>query len=211
MKKLKKFALIGLLILGSIGFASASAPITSVPLVTVETPSEVIEVTEGDTNGNGIPDSIEDFYNKNVRDQYMFGIGLGTLLGLVTSVIAIILQIRKTSKAAKLMTETTEKSAETITEMKAQIDTYKTLVENQTKELKTALEKNIEIEKKYTQLVEQTSQKFNDGTKVLANYSKIDEKLNASLECMKELANTKSYIQSGISQKVNTIIEETKK
>ena len=208
MKRLKKFALTGLLILGGIGFASASAPITSVPLVTVETPSEVIEVTEGDTNGNGIPDSIEDFYNKNVRDQYMFGIGLGTLLGLVTSVIAIIMQIRKTSKAAKLMTETTEKSAETITEMKAQIDQYKTLVENQ---LKTALEKNIEIEKKYTQLVEQTSQKFNDGTKVLANYSKIDEKLNASLECMKELANTKTYIQSGVSQKVNVIIEGTKK
>ena len=162
-------------------------------------------------SSSDIPTEVEDYYNQNIRDQYMFGISLGTVLGLLASFVSIMVQIRKSTKANRELKATSEANKQTLDNILSQVDIYKSLLEEKEKALEEALASNQKIQYQYEDLMAKVSEQFSNGTKILNKYAKIDEKLNATLMSVKELASTPSNIKSGVSQKVQSIVDNVKR
>ena len=158
-----------------------------------------------------VPTDVEDYYNQNIRDQYMFGISLGTILGLLASFVSIMVQIRKSTKANRELKATSEANKQILDNILSQVDIYKSLLEEKEKALEEALASNQKIQYQYEDLMAKVSEQFSNGTKILNKYAKIDEKLNATLMSVKELASTPSNIKSGVSQKVQSIVDNVKR
>ena len=62
-------------------------------LMNVSEPQEETTITMEDKDNNGIPDTIEDYYNEHIRDQYAFGIGLGSIIGIASSIVGVVVMV----------------------------------------------------------------------------------------------------------------------
>lgn len=83
----------------------ASVEISSAPEESLsETAAESSEGKKGyleDKDGDGIPDAVNDYYNEHIRDQYMFGITLGSLIGFAVSAFGWLFTYIKYTKMGK--------------------------------------------------------------------------------------------------------------
>lgn len=117
MKK-RKAIIIGALSLLALAGGAASAPAIGAraegegtSLVSEEPTSEEAPAeSEGesskknyleDKDGDGIPDAINDYYNEHIRDQYMFGITLGSVIAFAVSFFGWLLTYMKYRKMGK--------------------------------------------------------------------------------------------------------------
>lgn len=171
-------------------------------------------ITFEDLDNDGIPDIINDYYNEHIRDQYMFGIGLGAILGVLASIVVAIYNARKGNQTNKDLKVTTNAINKEVNDL---VKTFET----QLKEIESKLN---DIEKEYTNTITINNKYVNDyklltselikstqkSTKVLENYSLIETKLNAVIECLDLIAETPDCIREGITNKVKSITKGVK-
>lgn len=166
-----------------------------------ETPTSI---TMEDLDNNGIPDVIEDYYNEHIRDQYAFGIGLGSILGVVSSIITAIVIIAKNSKSNRLLKENANNNSEYLKAIEEKIKEKDAIIEKQMEDNRALL---LEISK----LSDANLTAIKKASDKLENYSSFETKLNASLDCMKALGSSSENVKSGVGEKVNKIVGSVKK
>ena len=155
-------------------------------------------------DNNGIPDVIEDYYNEHIRDQYAFGIGLGSILGVVSSIITAIVIIAKNSKSNRLLKENANNNSEYLKAIEEKIKEKDAIIEKQMEDNRALL---LEISK----LSDANLTAIKKASEKLENYSSFETKLNASLDCMKALGSSCENVKSGVGEKVNKIVGSVKK
>lgn len=161
-------------------------------------------ITMEDLDNNGIPDVIEDYYNEHIRDQYAFGIGLGSILGVVSSIITAIVIIAKNSKSNRLLKENANNNSEYLKAIEEKIKEKDAIIEKQMEDNRGLL---LEISK----LSDANLTAIKKASEKLENYSSFETKLNASLDCMKALGSSSENVKSGVGEKVNKIVGSVKK
>lgn len=161
-------------------------------------------ITMEDLDNNGIPDVIEDYYNEHIRDQYAFGIGLGSILGVVSSIITAIVIIAKNSKSNRLLKENANNNSEYLKAIEEKIKEKDAIIEKQMEDNRALL---LEISK----LSDANLTAIKKASEKLENYSSFETKLNASLDCMKALGSSSENVKSGVGEKVNKIVGSVKK
>lgn len=161
-------------------------------------------ITMEDLDNNGIPDVIEDYYNEHIRDQYAFGIGLGSILGVVSSIITAIVIIAKNSKSNRLLKENANNNSEYLKAIEEKIKEKDAIIEKQMEDNRALL---LEISK----LSDANLTAIKKASEKLENYSSFETKLNASLDCMKALGSSSENVKSGVGEKVNKIVGSIKK
>lgn len=161
-------------------------------------------ITMEDLDNNGIPDVIEDYYNEHIRDQYAFGIGLGSILGVVSSIITAIVIIAKNSKSNRLLKENANNNSEYLKAIEEKIKEKDAIIEKQMEDNRALLLEISKLSGANLTAIKKASDK-------LENYSSFETKLNASLDCMKALGSSSENVKSGVSEKVNKIVGSVKK
>ena len=161
-------------------------------------------ITMEDLDNNGIPDVIEDYYNEHIRDQYAFGIGLGSILGVVSSIITAIVIIAKNSKSNRLLKENANNNSEYLKAIEEKIKEKDAIIEKQMEDNRALLSEISKLSDANLTAIKKASEK-------LENYSSFETKLNASLDCMKALGSSSENVKSGVGEKVNKIVGSVKK
>lgn len=161
-------------------------------------------ITMEDLDNNGIPDVIEDYYNEHIRDQYAFGIGLGSILGVVSSIITAIVIIAKNSKSNRLLKENANNNSEYLKAIEEKIKEKDAIIEKQMEDNRALLLEISKLSAANLTAIKKASEK-------LENYSSFETKLNASLDCMKALGSSSENVKSGVGEKVNKIVGSVKK
>ena len=167
------------------------------------------ETTSVDQNENGIPDVIEDYYDKHIRDQYLFGISLGALIGLSMSIAAFFWRIHKDSAWRKKLGGTITDQSEAIQTLKDQIVS---LEEKNAEYKKIAEDAKAEAER-YRKFFEEENKKlvvsFDEAAAKLSCFSEFNAKIDAILKNQMEIAlNDPELIKSGVAEKLAESIKE---
>lgn len=167
------------------------------------------EPTSVDQNGNGIPDVIEDYYDKHIRDQYLFGISLGALIGLSMSIAAFFWRIHKDSAWRKKLGGTITDQSEAIQTLKDQV----VALEEKNGEYKKLAEEAKAEAERYRKFFEEENRKlvvsFDEAAAKLSNFSDFDAKVTAILENQKAIALADAeLIKSGVAESVINAVEE---
>lgn len=184
----------------SLGFATPVLISATKPELLTEKRADV----STDTDADGIPDAIEDYYDQHIRDQYMFGIGLGALISGALSMLGVAYQIVKFKSMAKNTTAMVKDSNECLHQMKEEYAKY---VEEATRKLKDTVRENEALRSAMFQVVAS----LKESAKVLSYYSNFDQKLNAILVNQKEMAETPEYTTLGVSAKVVANVKSLEK
>ena len=160
-----------------------------------------------DADNDGIPDVIEDYYNEHIRDQYMFGIGLGALISSAISLLGVLYQVVKFKKLSKMTLAISDSSHATLisqeqifSDMKEEYSRY---VAEAQKKLEEMVKENAELRKSIATVV--TSLK--ESAKTLSYYANFDGKLNAILSNQRLMSNTPEYTTLGVSSKVQATVK----
>lgn len=189
-----------LLSLSLLGFMPCLMSVSEPPTTQVE---EDKTITLEDTDNNGIPDTIEDYYNEHIRDQYAFGIGLGSIIGFASSIVAVIVMVVKNGKSNKLLKENATQNSELIEKIREEI-----------KEKDTLLEKQIEENKKLVEKINELSianlNRIKDASNTLKSYARFENKINASLDCFNAIGKSPDYVKNGIGSEINKIVGSVK-
>ena len=156
-------------------------------------------ITMDDLDNNGVPDTIEDYYNEHIRDQYAFGIGLGSIIGFASSIVGVVVMVVKNGKSNKLIKESAAQNTEIIEKIKEEIRKKDELLEQQIAE-------NKELVSKINEISTRNLNKITESANILKNYSSFETKLNAGLDCMKALGNSPENVKCGVSEEVNKIV-----
>lgn len=202
MKKIRNFVLILICCLFFFGGVSNNSTLE------VKANTETTEsITFEDLDNDGIPDIINDYYDEHIRDQYMFGIGLGAILGVFASIISAIYIAKKNNTSVNALKATNEKTNEKLLEIIK--DLY-----NKVSELKEENDRIMALNNKYVNdyklLASEIINSNEKSTKVLKNYAKVNDKLDIALECIEEISKTPELLKEGITSKVVAKIKGVK-
>lgn len=171
-------------------------------------------ITLEDLDNDGIPDIINDYYNEHIRDQYMFGIGLGAILGTLASIVLMIYNARKGNKTNLTVKESVKENEiqinNLVTSFKIQLQEFNNILSQIQKEYNNTVTINNKYVNDYKMLVGEMMKSLQESTKVLENYALIETKLNAVIECLNLIAETPDCIREGITNKVKSIIKGVK-
>lgn len=149
---------------------------------------------------------LEGYYNANIRDQYMFGIELGAIIGFCTSLLGIAYSIYKTRKTAKkneMASENVDRLEKRVEELNAIVNDYKDSNKDMTAEFKSL------VSDTYSQL-KITLEELRDIAKKLPEYEDLNVKLDKIGEAIKESSSTLENVANGTAEKVANIIDEVK-
>lgn len=177
----------------------ASALLVS-PLVDEATPPSNNEVTLEDKNQNGIPDSIEDYYDQHIRDQYAFGISLGSIIGFGTSLIGWLTIHLKNKKTSKFITTQVDDLKKQVTDMKEEFEKYYSFN-------KEVVAKNNELTNENRILAEKIILSNNEVTIALNQYKDIDDKINTIVNNQLIFSSYSEFVKENIGTKVNRLTE----
>ena len=190
------------------GEETSSTPSSEV--ASSESSSSDKKISLEDKDGDGIPDAITDYYNEKIRDQYLFGISLGALIGTATSLLGTLWTIKKNSSSNKLFKTSIGTQDEKLKELDAKLVEYEKLI----KELETQRENqtidSTELLKKNEAQISEMLESLEESVKVLQNYSNIETKMNAIITCLELMASTQELVKSGVASEVTKTLNEVK-
>lgn len=168
-----------------------------------------------DSNKNGIPDEIEDYYDSHIRDQYVFGISLGSVICGALYLFTLVFKWQRDKKfdkatlgkindlwdAEKSNVESSKQYQQIISDLNAKYNeldaSYKVMVGELTK--KTA-EISADFSAKTAELVDRFNQQNSELNQKIAEN---DEKNRKTLD--KVTKSIDSY--SKVNKKVNVVLE----
>lgn len=161
-----------------------------------------------------VPKKVLDYYNTNVRDKYMFGISLGSAIGLAIAVIGWLAVYIKNTHLIKNVKKSNDENKAivnvTLSEMNLKINEYENIIKEKDLKFEQLSNRYEETLDKYSALIDDTSKKFDEGVQVLENYAKIDKKVDAMLEIQKEFVANETDVVNGTAERVNSIVNEVK-
>lgn len=191
------------------GEETTSSAISS-EVASSESSSSDKKISLEDKDGDGIPDAITDYYNEKIRDQYLFGISLGALIGTATSLLGTLWTIKKNSSSNKLFKTSIGTQDAKLKELDTKLAEYEKLI----KELETQRENqatdSIELLKKNEAQISEMLESLEESVKVLQNYSNIEAKMNAIITCLELMASTQELVKSGVATEVAKTLNEVK-
>lgn len=162
------------------------------------------EPTLEDKDQNGIPDSIEDYYDKHIRDQYAFGISLGSIIGFASSVIGWLIVLRKNNKTSDYLKLEQAKITEQVMALNEQNEKYRVMINE-------IVSKNEEATREYKILANKiiiTNQQINSS---LNSFGTVSEKMDVLLNSQMIFANYSEFVKQDISRKVTELVESVQK
>lgn len=202
------------------GEESSSAPSSEVVSSEESSSSEVIssesvsssdkKINFEDTDGDGIPDVITDYYNEKIRDQYLFGISLGALIGLATSILGTIWTIKKNSSSNKLFKTSIGTQDEKLKELDSKLAEYEKLIKELEIQRENQTTDSTELLKKNEAQISEMLESLKESVKVLQNYANIEIKMDAMIKCLELMASTQELIKSGVASEVTKTLNEVK-
>ena len=193
-----------------------------------------------DEDGNGIPDAIEDYYAEHIQEKYMFGISLGSLIGLATSVLGWLFIALKNkgffSKASAWMGEQKENADKIIEkysgildqadeaneklrafigeyseEVKAVIDEQRSFIE-QVKAKEAELEEGLAAKaKEIEERGKQLIERLENDEAKLKELAKSSAKIDAILDNTVLLSKTEEYVKKGLARLAEENKEEARR
>lgn len=163
-----------------------------------------------DTEDEKLEDAVENYYNEHIRDQYMFGISLGSLIGLISSIVTSIVIIVKNVKSNKQLRDNNKQTIETIEKLRAEFEKEKA---EYVKDLE-AREKIIadyakgmkRVVDQYDDLSKVLVYKTNEASDKLSRYAETEDKINRISQAIVALSKNPDNVKTGISSEVNSII-----
>lgn len=177
-------------------------------------PVSAVSANSGDTvkyvdlNENGIPDVAEDYYNDNIRDKYLFGISLGSLIGFTVNLFFNLVSLKLKSKYQKQTSSVIAQTHErllTTAEFVNQVDAESKKVSENCQKLLDTTRETLE---KYQIENKQLKEALNEATIVLSKYENFNAKLNVIIKDVALLSETPEYVKSGVSERIHKSIEE---
>ena len=163
-----------------------------------------------DTEDEKLEDAVEDYYNEHVRDQYMFGISLGSLIGLISSIVTSIVIIVKNVKSNKQLRDNNKQTIETIEKLRAEFEKEKAeyvkdlearekIIADYAKDMKRVVDQ-------YDDLSKVLVYKTNEASDKLSRYAETEDKINRISQAIVALSKNPDNVKTGISSEVNSII-----
>ena len=185
---------------------------SSEPTSSEVTSSESSEETKAleDKDGNGIPDALEDFYNDKIRDKYMFGISLGSIIGAATSLLGILIVIIRNERTNKRLVKENGVATALIEDLAEKQRKLQDLFESHEEELKAAFEHDKEALEELREFTQANLKAFKESSETLKQYAQFERKLTAVLNALKEISMNPEMVKAGIAEKVNSIVKEVK-
>lgn len=178
-----------------------------------------------DKDGDGIPDAIEDYYDQHLRDQYMFGISLGSLIGFAVSFLGWLLtymRYRKTGKSieeALALTSSNEReTGENFRKMVASSEKLQAKI-GDTAEKMEATEKAFEqkaeeYEAKFQAEAEEYKKKMEEAQakaeETAKRYAEMEAKVKSLREMLVLLSHSEEYVKNGTADEVAKVAKEVK-
>lgn len=176
---------------------SSVVPEESIETSTETSSSEMTSKTIVDGDGDWhiyteseLEEMLEKYYNDNIRDQYMFGIELGSIIGVATGLLSILYSIIKTNKTAKRnekASENVDRLEKEVSALKEQINSLKSLNEDNTGKLTSSISDTL------SQIKAMLSE-VNDIAKKLPEYEELNLKIEQLGEAIKEANSSLSLI-----------------
>lgn len=205
MKAIKRIILLG----GAIGLLGASVAFSPKPIGALaegEETSQTEAETEAleDKDGNGIPDSVEKFYDENIRDRMVFGISLGTIIGLAGSVLSAIVILVRVGLALKSIKGENKKTN----------DVSEATAEDLGKLVKAMAEYVDSLNRRIEQCerkADENMQRFEAAADELSQHIKYENLSYAVLSVLEELARNPETASKGSYDRIKKIVEEAKK
>lgn len=156
-----------------------------------------------DKDEDGIPDAIEDYYDAHIREQYMFGIGLGSILSVAIMVLYYLFKSKK-DKAWKEMVfneikESIKSQKDVVFHKDEQIDTLHAFLDTRKAESDETISDMREIKDDIKKCAENS-----------ASYEVLSKQNEAILKCLSLMTNSEDCVKKGISAEMNDIINEVK-
>lgn len=183
---------------------------SSSEVVSSESSSSDKKVTFEDTDGDGIPDVINDYYNKKIKDQYLFGISLGALIGTATSLLGTLWTLHKNSSSNKLFKVSIGTQDEKLKELDQKLTEYEKLIKELEAQRESQTTDSTELLKKNEEQISEMLESLKESVKVLQNYSNIEMKMDAIIKCLDLMASTQELIKSGVASEVTKTLNEVK-
>lgn len=176
-----------------------------------------------DSNKNGIPDEIEDYYDSHIRDQYVFGISLGSV---ICGALYLFTLIYKWQKDKKFDKATLNKISDLWDAQKATVESskqYQSIIQDITdkynkldaqyqlmvrKFTEQCAQISADLEKKMAENDEKNRQTLEKVTKSIDSYSKVNDKVNVVLENQALMVKNAEYTKSGVNEQVSAKVKE---
>lgn len=163
-----------------------------------------------DTEDEKLEDAVENYYNEHIRDQYMFGISLGSLIGLISSIVTSIVIIVKNVKSNKQLRDNNKQTIETIEKLRAEFEKEKAeyvkdlearekIIADYAKDMKRVVDQ-------YNDLSKVLVYKTNEASDKLSRYAETEDKINRISQAIVALSKNPDNVKTGISSEVNSII-----
>lgn len=163
-----------------------------------------------DTEDEKLEDAVENYYNEHIRDQYMFGISLGSLIGLISSIVTSIVIIVKNVKSNKQLRDNNKQTIETIEKLRAEFEKEKAeyvkdlearekIIADYAKDMKRVVDQ-------YDDLSKVLVYKTNEASDKLSRYAETEDKINRISQAIVALSKNPDNVKTGISSEVNSII-----
>lgn len=190
------------------GEETSSTPSSEV--VSSESSSSDKKISWEDKDGDGIPDAITDYYNEKIRDQYLFGISLGALIGTATSLLGTLWTIKKNSSSNKLFKTSIGTQDAKLKELDAKLAEYEKLIKELEIQRENQTTDSTELLKKNEAQISEMLESLEESVKVLQNYSNIETKMNAIIRCLELMASTQELVKSGVASEVTKTLNEVK-
>lgn len=125
-----------------------------------------------DLDENGIPDFIDKYYDEHIKDQYMFGISLGSIIGVAVSVLGLAFTWLKNNKFGNELINQTKENGKKVLELIAENQRYKELI-------KSLTEQNEEALNGYKAMIEDIFER-------IGSYGEITDLINALIKLVLE-------------------------
>lgn len=160
-------------------------------------------ITLEDKDKNGIPDNLEEYYKKNIQDQWLFGISLGSVISFGITVLGLVYNRIKEKAHQKKIEANSNVSKEKIEELEKRDGDREKAFEEDEKKRQAQLD---DFKKTTTECL----LLFKEASKKLSNYANVERKINACIRSIEALSKSDDFMAQGITEEIEEIINEVR-
>jgi len=175
-------------------------------------PSASSEESDPKKTTEQIAAEIEAKYNDLIRDKYIFGISLGSLIALAVSFLAKWIVFLWQRKWRKAISDSASLSSQSLALIDAKVSEYDQRIQAVTRErddaIKALNERYESICATLTERAEKAEASLADATERLSHYAEFGDKLDAVLEISALLSKSPDMVKSGVAAEIERIRKE---
>lgn len=155
-----------------------------------------------DTNGNGIPDVLEDYYANNIRDQYLFGISLGAIISFAVTAAGYVYIYMKNKTVNNEARSNNKEIKQELKEVREDYANYRRQVAENEARHEQEKEFYRETLAKQFESNEIIAKQFSEASKKLEAYGQFEQKIDTLLAIETIKASDPDLVKKGIAPDV---------